>query len=381
MIFSYEALNWAFGKKLSNVLKIFEDARDSQTDLFKLEDILYLVEELKSSNCPNIQEKFADTTTWEKLCSLYSELFFANELRKLGFYVSLIPDNTPEWTIKKGKKEQSNTSPDIYVLKDELEFLIEVAQISDDETTSEIAESIRTVVNKSPFIIEIKYSKEFSIPVLNSQERTERKIIKKKFTDEFKNVIKTIDEKSLPQNRDIFGCKVTFSKPLYGKIGYYSGCVTDAVFIPEEKFKKQIIDIVEKKAKKRISWNENQRNKPYLVALDIRQSFILPITLTSLFFGDKCQFKSPLKSQEIEIIKVKQAKASGWKTLLEEVGFNEQISRIKDPGIFITNQYISENISGVIARTGGKIYCLPNPFAEESINCLDLQQKIPWTVT
>ncbi|MBK1988667.1 hypothetical protein A0J48_014145, partial [Sphaerospermopsis aphanizomenoides BCCUSP55] len=165
MILIPEIFNWAFSQKLSNLYNISEHFGENETDLLNLLEIIYLAEQLKYANCSNIQEKFADTTNLNKLYSLSSELFFANEFRKLGFSVSLIPDNTPEWPTK---------SPDMCVVKEGREFLIEVARISGDETTSEIADSIRSLIKKSPFWIEIQISRECYIPVVNSKEREEQ---------------------------------------------------------------------------------------------------------------------------------------------------------------------------------------------------------------
>ncbi|WP_413171920.1 hypothetical protein [Anabaena azotica] len=371
MVLIPEIFDWAFSKKITNLIDITEHFGEMRGDLFKLFEVLHFVEQLRSGNCSNIQEKFADTTSWSKLPSLNSELFFANEFAKMGFSVSLIPDNALEYPKK---------SPDISVLKDGREFLIEVALISGDETTSEIGESIATVARETHFRVEIQYSEEFSIPVVKSDERKERENLIDRFIDEFKKIIQTIDQKSLPQNRDILGCKVTFTQPLYGKRGYYAGCVTGAINIPDEKFKEEITFRVQEKAKKRMSWNETQQNKPYLVALDIQQLFMESQYLVSLLFGERCYFEPPSKPKYTELPEVNEAKAHGWQKLLEEVGFSEQICPVIQPGIFITNPFISQNVTGIIARIGGELYCLPNPFAEKSINCLDLQQEIPWPV-
>jgi hypothetical protein len=371
MVLIPEIFDWAFSKKITNLTNIAEDFGERRGDLFKLFEVLHLVEQLRASNCPNIQEKFADTTHWGKLCSLNSELFFANEFAKMGFSVSLISDNAREYHKK---------SPDISVLKDGREFLIEVALISGDETISEIEGSITTVVKESSFRVEIQYSEEFSIPVINGEEREERKKLKETFIDEFKKIIQTIDQESLPQNRDILGCKVTFTQRLYGRQGYYAPGGNDMINIPKEKFKKHIAFKVEEKAKKRLNWNEHQKDKPYLIALDIQQLFMEPKYLVSLLFGKRCYFEPPSKPKYTELQEVSEAKAHGWQKLLEEVGFREQICPVTKPGIFITNPFISKNVTGVIARIGGELYCFPNPFAEESINCLDLQKAIPWAL-
>lgn len=418
MMFIPEIVDWAFSKKQSNLLHITEHFGENQRNLFKFLEVFQLVEQLKSNNCLNIQDKFANTTDWEKFNSLSSELCFANELIKLGFSVSLIPDNTPEWTIEEGKKKRDNTSPDISAVKNGQEFLIEVARISDDETTSEISDFIDILARVNSVCVEInKYSKKFSLPVLSRNERTERHELIAKFLDEFEKIIKTVDPSSLPQKRDIYDCNVIFSKPPDGMPGYCGGYVTDCVRIPEEKFKLQIAKTVEAKAKKRDSWKDCQKQKPYLIALDIKQNWIRPEILVSLLFGDQSYFPPPAEPRYSELPIVSEAKARGWQKLLEEVGFSNQThspviwrspfwqiyfltltpesesyslkkykyadSKLRyfpviNHGLFITNACVSRNITGVIARIGRELYCLPNPFAEESINLLDLHKEIPW---
>ncbi|MBK1988668.1 hypothetical protein A0J48_014150 [Sphaerospermopsis aphanizomenoides BCCUSP55] len=104
---------------------------------------------------------------------------------------------------------------------------------------------------------------------------------------------------------------------MHGKSGYYAGGVTDAFIIPEEKFENELKFRLEEKAKKRKHWNKTQKYQPYLVALDIHQGWISPSNLVSLVFGNQCYFQCPLKSTDIEPLKVKHAKTRGWQTLLE----------------------------------------------------------------
>jgi hypothetical protein len=122
-----EIVRWAFQNKPKNfyeVTKIF-DIEGSQSNISRFLEILNLAEELKDANCPNIQEKFAEASDWFKFLSLGSELFFAYEFVKLGFCVSLIPDNSLEWKID----QQDGASPDLSIEKDGQKFLVEVARI------------------------------------------------------------------------------------------------------------------------------------------------------------------------------------------------------------------------------------------------------------
>jgi hypothetical protein len=396
-----EIVRWAFKNKPKNFYTINEifDTEGSSSALIRLLNILQLTEELRNANCLNIQEKFAETHEWKKFLSLGSELFFAYEFVKLGFEVSLIPDNSREFTAN----GQDIPSPDISIKKDGQEFLVEVARVSDDETQLEIANKISTIIKKNPFRVRIKYSEEFSIPVVDCQERKKREKSIKDFVDKFRGIIKTIDSNSLPQVQNILDCQVEFSES-HEKQGYYAGCSTSIITIPEEKIQLQIKNVLESKAKKRQQWNDSQKNLLYLVALDIQQNLFFEHKLISLLFGGLSHHSrefygnpgDPNFPSYVEPEIVTSAKNNGWKDFLVNVGFNPHSnSYILDPGIFINNS-IFENVTGVIARTQknrsirpfsrvgweetNPLKIVPNPFAEEKINRLDLEEIIPWRI-
>jgi hypothetical protein len=87
-----------------------------------------------------------ESSNWERFLAFGSELFFANEFFKQGFSVELILDSDKHWAKQKRKV------PDFIVLKGEQNVLIEVASISGDETTSEIANYIRPLIEKKSFV-------------------------------------------------------------------------------------------------------------------------------------------------------------------------------------------------------------------------------------
>ena len=142
-----EIIRWAFGNKPQNFIeikRIFNIDGNSKNFHRFLRNIK-LAEELKSKGCLNIQEKFAETNTWFKFLSFGSELYFASEFAKLGFKVSFIPDDSSEWKRNNG---QDIPSPDIFIEKNDQKFLVEVARIKDDETTSDIAIQINSIIKK-----------------------------------------------------------------------------------------------------------------------------------------------------------------------------------------------------------------------------------------
>jgi hypothetical protein len=354
-------------------LAITEHFGEVQPALFKLLKILELIELSRCRNFLKLQDKLAvESSNWGKFLAFGSELFFANEFFKQGFSVELILESEKDWA------KQHRRPPDFCVLNNDHKFLIEVACISGDETTSEVAARISPIIRQSSFRVEIEYSEDFSIPVIKSNEREERQRLIEEFVNEFEKILATLDSTtSLPKSCDIFGCRVTFTKPLAGKRGYYAGCVTDAVIIPEDKLYQHIASVIGDKAKKRVTWAECQKEIPYLIAIDIQQDFIFLERLVSLLFGKQCYFpQSQPQYSEPSIVSV--AKAHGWQEFLEDIGFSQQTrSPVIQPGLLISNEVTSKNVTGIIAKIRDELYYLPNPFAEEPINSLDIHAMVP----
>ena len=283
-------IRWAFEKKPQNfyeIRKIF-DIDGNSKNFYRFLRNIKLAEELKNNNCLNIQEKFAETNTCSKFLSFGSELYFANEFTNLGFKVSFIPDNSPEWKRENG---QDIPSPDINIKMNNQKFLIEVARIKDDETTSDIAIQINPIIKKSSFRVHIRYSEEFSNPVVCYAEREDREKQIENFVEQFKKIITTVDTESLPQTEIILGCEIEFSQSPKNQ-GYYAGCMTGAITNPSERVKPQIKNELVKKAKKRERWNDSHKNIKYLIALDIQQNWFVEDRLVSLLFGEQCAYLS-----------------------------------------------------------------------------------------
>jgi hypothetical protein len=281
-------------------------------------------------------------------------------------------------------------SPDLTIEKDGQKFLVEVARIKGDETTLDIANQINPIIKKhsSPFRVRIHYSQNFSIPVINWQEREDREILVRNFVDLFREVIKTIDSNSLPQIKHLLDCEVEFSKSS-SQQGYYAGCLTGVVIDPSGQITPKIKEQLEEKAKKRDKWNDSQKQLPYLVALDIQQHWLSEEELIWLLFGGQCCHADPVPTYSEPSI-VTNAKENGWRDFLENVGFDPRSNSYIPKAIFDSNSdsynpergiFLNpnfENVTGVITRIKNDLQIVPNPFAEESINCPDLEKIIPW---
>ena len=104
-------------------------------------------------------------------------------------------------------------------------------------------------------------------------------------------------------------------------------------------------------------------------------------------FGEQCAYLSEFYGKpgepsfpdyfELEIVTF--AKENGWKDFLENVGFDPKSNaHIREPGIFINNNPIFKNVTGVITRIQDHLQVVPNPFADKQINSPNLEQIIPW---
>lgn len=204
-----EIVRWAFKKKPENFKKIIEEFKtgNNYSNLIEFLNILKLSEELKKAKCSNLQDKFAETNNWYKFLSLGAELFFAYEFVKLGFCVSLIPDNSKEW---KNSNGQDIPSPDFTVKKCGNQYLVEVARIKGDESISEISNKIKSIIQNHPFIVEIHYSEDFSIPAVSHDQRNKREELVKQFISEFNAKISQINSSLLPKTEYILGCEIKF---------------------------------------------------------------------------------------------------------------------------------------------------------------------------
>ena len=321
-----ELIHWSFSKKPENLIEITKHFGEAQQDLFKLLEILKLIELSRCRSFLNLQDKLVgESSNWRRFLAFGSELFFANEFLKQGFSVELILESDKHWA------KPTRRPPDFFVLKDEKKFLIEVASIAGDETTSEVANYIRPLIEKSSFCVDIQYTEDFSFPVIKFNEREERQRLVKAFVNEFEKVFETLDSTTiLPQSCDILECRVTFTKTFDSKQGHYAGHGTDLFSIPEDKLYQHIESVIEDKAQKRETWAEFKKEIPYLIALDIQQGFT---------FAERLSFRlSNTPRREV----------------------------------------ISKNVTGIITKIRDELHYLPNPFAEEPINSLDIHAMVPW---
>ena len=376
-----EIVHWAFEKKPENFKKIIEEFKtgNNYSNIIKFLKILKLAEELKKAKCPNLQDKFAETSDWGKFLSLGSELFFAYEFVKLGFCVSLILDNSIEW-----KTNGNNIpSPDFTIKKCGKEYLVEVARIKGDGTISEISNKIKPIIEQYPFCISIHYSEKFSSPAVSYDQRKDREKLVKDFVRQFERIIPQINNSSLPKNEYILDCEIKFAASCSqsGSQKLTTSGGTDL----HKKINSEIKNQLEKKAEKRKKWNNSQRKLPYLVALDVNQYWFSEDRLVPFLFGKK--FDYGCKTQYSELPIVTQAKHNGWMEFLENVGFKaNSISYIPKPGdipdlppgILICNKTIQKNLTGIIIKSTQSLQFVSNPFADKEINDIQLQNCLPW---
>ncbi|MEE9354981.1 MAG: hypothetical protein V3U75_05265 [Methylococcaceae bacterium] len=347
-----ELIDWSLQKHKKGLYQLSKHFNQFEPDFFKLLEIFAQIELSRSNNIVGIQEKIKEeTSSFDRFLSFGSELVFANEFVFKGFGVELYVGNEAMW-------EQPNSSsiptPDLSVDLRVMKMFTEVARVSGDETTSDIAALINPTIRELGFRVDIIYSERFSIPVISSSERTNREKLVSEFVEKFYEVIDSIEKSSLPQTIDFLDCKVTFTKPLKGKEGYYAGDNTAAIIVPTENILKQIKKVILSKAIKRKKWPSSLQNEPYLIALDVHQTFLLKEDLDSLLYGKRTFFQDcePVYS---EPPLVQAAKQNGWAEFLEKVGFSQnEKCPVTEVGLFITSEQVCRNISGIFIR----LHCL-----------------------
>jgi hypothetical protein len=260
-------------------------------------------------------------------------------------------------------------------------FLIEVTRISGDDTISEILTELRELVKPVHFLdVWIKFSQELSTPVAFKPIRDAKRQSKEEFIGRFSQIISSVQAKSLPQTIDISGCHIELRQNFNNLEQGFCDGIADAVFVPWENLNSQIKRELTGKAKKREDWNQTQRSQPYFIALDLHQECQGDLELISLLFGSQTQYAESYevpKYTEPEV--VSQAKENGWLNFLTTVGYEPQSNcRITQPGILITDNDIFKNVTGIIVKIWGQLLFIPNPFAEEAINCPEFLDVLPW---
>lgn len=370
--FSKDTISWAFGDGHQWFYNLVEDLHKNSNVQHELLELIELSEKLRIHGDTSIQRKILDTKDITKLLALKSEILFANAFIDLGFSIEMIPDNCSNWPKK---------SPDLSVHTVGKNFLIEVTRISGDDTISEILTELRELVKPVHFLkVWIKFSQKLSTPVAFKPERTTKRQDKEDFIDRFSQIISSIQAKSLPQTIDISGCHIELRQNFNNLEQGFCDGIADTVFVPWENLNSQIERELTGKAKKREDWNQTQRSQPYFIALDLHQECQGDLELISLLFGSQTQYAESYglpEYTEPEI--VSQAKENGWLNFLKLVGYEPQSNcRITQPGILITNNDIFKNVTGIIVKIWGQLLFIPNPFAEEAINCLESLDILPW---
>jgi hypothetical protein len=235
------------------------------------------------------------------------------------------------------------------------------------------------LLSDTSFCAEIQYTREFSWPAISHNERTQRENLIEDFVEHFKTCLQAAELPTSSLKYDIFGCQISLIPTPNGQPGYYKGSNGAVITIPE--FKAYVAYQIEKKAKKRQNWNHQRKQIPYLVALDIQQPFILSPIFVQWLFGSRTYLdvRDPdiLANLYSEPVRVRDAKNQGWKGILEKVGFNpREREQVEENGILMNNETLN-NLSGLVVKMSGTPHFIPNPFADEFINCPHLCDLIP----
>jgi hypothetical protein len=374
-----EILDWAFEHRPSNHLAVSREYNDDASNRSILFEVANLTHSLRQAGCERIQEKFVEVSSWSKMVSLKSELFFAYELIKIGFAIKFICDGDDVWKDSRGKQI---SSPDLLAKKLGREVFVEVQRISGDETFIELRSKLTPLIRKSNLRMEIIYSEVLSLPALNHEERTNRENQISNLVQNLEQLLIQVNPGNLPKTYEILGCKILLEEfPEQGSEQFTLLQSTQVVELTQEQLKQNVIYYLEQKAKKRNHWKPKDTSIPYILAFDINQYSVFSPLLNQWLFGGRISLSTSSKMYQnyenslIEDQDVTSAKLNGWGDVLERSGFNEN-EKIGSLGAFRDNNLLN-NTSGILVNQG-RILFIPNPFADEEINAPDLLTLIPF---
>jgi predicted house-cleaning noncanonical NTP pyrophosphatase (MazG superfamily) len=320
-----------------------------------------LFRELFENSCEGIESKVAETRPdIIGFLSLLSELEFAKYFLRRKMKVKLLSCNDFE----------RRSPPDIWVHSCSKEYLVEVKNIEEDEITYFLGRKIASILNSQghSFMIIVSSSNSMSIPTYSHETRGEKEKHLQSILEEFREKIKSISPSSLP---------ITIRTPFLdvelhetkSKKSYLGGrTMNEAVGEPND-YRERIKFDVRQKAKKRNKWLEEERDKPYIIALDSESMFFHLDRFNAELFGNATtyQYRVPETKTNHEI---EEAVKKGWKEYLRKMRIL-QVDRTVIPenerGLFFTDP-ATKNVSAVLLMHQQTFYILANPLADSRIN-------------
>ena len=356
-------LHWAFSKN-----EHFSDWIQDISEIRQHTWIRYSEELTDIHQLPihGLQDKLADVGCHTKLLPILSELRAAKEFAKRGFKVELVKDNDCRF---RGNQQ----SPDLLVETGETKIWIEVMRKFSDSIDSLLYEKLTPILEAKDFALTISYSTSLSTMATNKEEKEQKERVVEKFIQDLTVEINSLKLNELPCSFILSDAEIYIEQAKSGW-GGVSFCDMPLNLIPTEKCVKQIKDSVQRKASKRKKWKGNLLANPFLILLDIESSELYNVIYRSLYgSGNYIDWLKPDEFGPKRVIypEVVRDRLNGdQRELIRQLGFDSRRHLyIASPGIFVTEEDVQKNVSGVIAMINERVECFPNPFCDREI-CL-----------
>lgn len=354
-------LHWAFSKN-----EHFPDWIQDTSEIQSHTWIRYSEELTDIHQLPihGLQDKLADVGCHTKLLPMLSEIRTAKEFSKRDFNVELVKDN--DWRFR-----GNQPSPDLLVESGKTKIWIEVVRKFSDSVDSLLYERLTPILEAKDFALTISYSQSLSTMATNRKDKEQKKRVIEKFIQDLIVKINSLKLNELPYSFILGDTKIYIEQAEAGW-GGVSFCDMPLNLIPTEKCVRQIKDSVQRKASKRKKWKGNLLANPFLILLDIESSELYNVMYRSLYgSGNYIDWLNPDKvgSKRVTYPKVVEDRLNGnQRELIRQLGFDSRRHLyIANPGIFVTEEDVQKNVSGVIAMINEKVECFPNPFCDREI--------------
>lgn len=356
----FNLLCWAFDKNQS-----FQDwfADNSKVPIYTWINYCDALIDVNEFPIYGIQEKLAEIGSLSKLLPTLSELRVAKELAKRNFEVELLLD--------KDGRFKSGKPPDLSVSRGDLEMWVEVMRKFGDNIDFLLQQKLTPLLEERDLALSIFYSEALSELAVDFSERSEKENMFKDFVEELGKYLKSLVRKELPCTFYLKNSKISveLTEPGWGGISFGD---TSLTLVPREKYVQQIEEAVRKKSSKRKSWKQDYLAQPFLVFLDLGSIELHEAVYRALYgSGNVIDWLKPNEfgPQRVTYPEFVHDKLQGnQQKLLLQLGFNSRRRlHVNKPGIFITEESVRRNITGVVTMFNGEIECFPNPFCDEVI--------------
>lgn len=333
-------------------------------------DLLTNIEELP---IVGLQDKLADIGAEEKLKSTLSELKASRLLAERGFEVELLSDNDNRFP----------NPPDLSANRAGVKLLIEVTRKSEAEDDIQflLHQELDPLLKERDFILSIFYSEELSQLAVDRGERLDKEKLFKDFIEELQRCLKSLSRDQLPYDflLDSSEISVKLAEPGWGRIS----CVaTSITLVPEEKYIQQVQKAIKLKASKRKSWSTAHLGQPFLIFLDLESSVNLYDAVFPALYGSRIHVNG-LEANEFGPQRVTYPEfvmdqlQGSQQELLFKLGFDSRRrSHIYEPGLFVTEEVVRNNVTGVVTMLENRVECFPNPFCGRQIWLSNLPELI-----